>query len=347
MKKFMTVLVIMLMLSKISFAAEEMPWQRELLTNLGVELIDNEKITRGEFVTMALQLLGFTEKNLKSEEMIEGFPQATIEWAYNILGFCGYPIGTYRPHDYITYEEAVKLCLRAADFQLTGDFYEYLIKPQWPNGYVQLADELGILDDIEYEIGEELLTSDAEKLLVRVVGLVGLERLFDDDQYLYGLTPLGPLYEQRKVFQRYDTLSNIASEDEVEVFCTVPDKTRKYNFYIKKNTNRILGCEPISEQEVIARDMYRKNAIPTLQTWFGCYYVKPRVVWLDGTVSTYDTCKNVLECARAFFQNASSKPVTFYAYVDNGYQAICGPFEDEAIWTRLESFWPFWEANWP
>lgn len=276
MKKCLMTMVVLMafsILSKSAFAADEAPWYHEFFSNLGVELIENEKITRGEFMEMALQFLGpsamiFESVSVFGSEKEEGFPLNILADARTV-GLCrGYPDGTVRPYDNIKFDEAVMMCLGAMELRENYTSHGHT----YPIDYIQIADNLGLLDDMEYVAGDEILTADAEKLLVRAMTMATL-RVTWVENYYYEVVSYGPLYDYRAVYQRYDTLNNIIDGHDMEVICTVPDASMKYNYYIDARTDKILGCEPMSEEEAFKREEYRKKALYFLRKWHpGVYY---------------------------------------------------------------------------
>ena len=103
-------------------------------------------VTRAEMAKLLIVALGM-------DEYVKGtytsFSDVKNHWANSYIAYAasmgiieGYPDGTFRPDNTVTYQEAITMVVRALGYQdqyLTGT---------WPASHVSMAKALGILDDI-------------------------------------------------------------------------------------------------------------------------------------------------------------------------------------------------------
>lgn len=115
----------------------------------------DQSLTRAQFSKIAVSVLDFSEEELYSNYTI--FPDAEGKmWAtpyinaaarkYKILK--GFPDGTFRPEQKITYEQAVTIILNMLGYQSSD------IGTFWPSDYIAKAKLLGICDGISLSAGQ-------------------------------------------------------------------------------------------------------------------------------------------------------------------------------------------------
>jgi hypothetical protein len=120
---------------------------------------ENE-ITRAELVkilTLFLDKQGEVDEDAKSSNLSPFSDVGQTYWARSYInvgkkhGFLnGYPDNTFKPQKNITFEEALAVFVRIE--QYSGD----TSKLEWPQGYVDKAKELNILQNVEYRKGKNI-----------------------------------------------------------------------------------------------------------------------------------------------------------------------------------------------
>ena len=114
----------------------------------------NSTITRAEFAAIMCRLLGEEQDaqaitagsfaDVPSSHWACGYVAKAVE-----LGLVsGYGDGRFGPSDTLTYEQAVKVLVCAIGYE-----EEVNAAGGYPNGYISVADELGITNKVDFEIG--------------------------------------------------------------------------------------------------------------------------------------------------------------------------------------------------
>lgn len=112
----------------------------------------NNNVTRAECATMICKMIGINNNEDGTTQFID------VPSDYWALGYIkgasqagiisGYDDTTFGPNDNVLYEQAIKMLICAMDEQdLADEFGGY------PNGYIKVAQDKGILDNVPYEIG--------------------------------------------------------------------------------------------------------------------------------------------------------------------------------------------------
>jgi len=109
-------------------------------------------ITRAEFTVIATKLANLDVSDIQSTEL--RFNDIAPEhWAKNfiILAYengiiSGYPDDTFKPDNNVTYQEALTILLNVMGYK----WEVTKLNLDWPYGYIQMANELGMM----YEVGE-------------------------------------------------------------------------------------------------------------------------------------------------------------------------------------------------
>lgn len=127
----------------------------------------NKTVTRAEMATIICRVLNETE-NLSASAVFSDV--SIIHWAYGYvskaaeLGIVnGYGNGSFGPSDNVTYEQAVTMIVRAIGWNAEIDDIEKI--GGYPDGFMFLAQERGILEGISAEKGEMLSRADVASLL--------------------------------------------------------------------------------------------------------------------------------------------------------------------------------------
>jgi hypothetical protein len=110
----------------------------------------NRALTRAEFCKMAVELLG-EEKDLPLYENFTIFMDVkSSHWAVGYVNLAsrslkllvGYPDGTFRPDEPITYAQAVTILVRALGYSDAD------VGLSWPSGYLNKAKAIGLTTDL-------------------------------------------------------------------------------------------------------------------------------------------------------------------------------------------------------
>lgn len=118
-------------------------------------------ITRAEFTVIATKLANLGVQDIQSQEL--RFNDIAPEhWAKNfiILAYengiiSGYPDGTFKPDNNVTYQEALTILLNVMDYK----WEVTKLNLDWPHGYIQMANQLNMME----EVGEVDYTSKANR----------------------------------------------------------------------------------------------------------------------------------------------------------------------------------------
>ena len=124
----------------------------------------NNSVSRAEMATLICRMLGETE-NLQKSSDFSDVPNS--HWANNYvskaveLGIInGYGDGKFGPSDSVTYEQAVAMVVRAI-----GGSEEAKERGDYPNGFLVVAEEIGLVYGIQAEKGEPLSRADIAIIL--------------------------------------------------------------------------------------------------------------------------------------------------------------------------------------
>lgn len=150
----------------------------EYVSELGVMVGDAEGhfnpdqfVTRAEMATVICRTL---EKTRSEEEYLpiymetENFSDVPVShWANGYINKVtslqiagGYGNGCFGPSDYLTYEQAVTMIVR-----MLGAEAEALARGGYPNGYLEAADDMGLLYGVRSAKGESLSRANVAMLL--------------------------------------------------------------------------------------------------------------------------------------------------------------------------------------
>ena len=141
------------------------------------KLHPEKKLTRAQFA----KILSNAFTNQPVTELYYNFSDvAQTHWAQNHIQFAanagllnGFPDGTFRPDDNITYEQAVTVLCRALN--LINHNAKY------PTDYISAAIENSICDNVDALIGEEITREQAAKLIVNSLNYNNRQISYDDD----------------------------------------------------------------------------------------------------------------------------------------------------------------------
>ena len=113
----------------------------------------DKPITRSEMAAIVCRLEGYDTEPLKGKTPFSDIPEN--HWATGYINKAslekiiqGDGDGKFRPDDNVLYEEAIKMIVCASGY---GD--EALNKGGWMNGYLEVAEEKGILKNVPFEKG--------------------------------------------------------------------------------------------------------------------------------------------------------------------------------------------------
>lgn len=111
-----------------------------------------DTINRAEACIIVVKSMGATEANLVAAAP-SGFPDlAGFEWASNYINYAtakgvisGYPDGTFRPNDNVTYNEMAAMLVQALGFKASD------LSGTWPSNFVLKAEALGVFEGVSYQ----------------------------------------------------------------------------------------------------------------------------------------------------------------------------------------------------
>lgn len=143
----------------------------DYVSELGIMVGDNQgnfnpnkTVTRAEMATIICRMLGETE-NLPSSTAFTDVP--TGHWANAYVGKAaelgivnGYGGGKFGPSDPVTYEQAVTMIVRAI-----GDGEVATEHGGYPTGFLAVAKERGLVENIQVASGEAISRSDIAMIL--------------------------------------------------------------------------------------------------------------------------------------------------------------------------------------
>lgn len=130
----------------------------------------DDKVSRAEFTKVATEISNF-RKNIPIHQKSSPFSDVSYKhWASAYIrsavdnNIClGYPDGTFKPNNNVTYEEALTILLKVLGYADTdfGDSY--------PSGQYSLAQGIELTENIDAKIGEELTRRQVADLLINVL----------------------------------------------------------------------------------------------------------------------------------------------------------------------------------
>lgn len=143
----------------------------DYVSELGIMVGDDQgnfnpykTVTRAEMATIVCRMLGETE-NLQNSTVFTDVPVG--HWANAYVGKVaelgivnGYGDGKFGPSDPVTYEQAVTMIIRAV-----GGEQEAQNMGGYPNGFLVVAKERGLVENIQATTGESISRSDIVLLL--------------------------------------------------------------------------------------------------------------------------------------------------------------------------------------
>ncbi len=175
MKKILTILLTTLMLfSTMGINAfSSSAYEAELLSALSIMQGDpdgnmryEDKVSRAEcakIVVAASRYRDYVNAESKSSPFLD---VTSAHWAapYVTVGvknglFKGYFDATFRPSDTVLFEEAVTMLLRVLDYT------DEDLGNDWPYDQIDMAKKIGMLDNVNKSIGQELTRRDVSKMV--------------------------------------------------------------------------------------------------------------------------------------------------------------------------------------
>ena len=121
-------------------------------------------ITRAEAAVIICRMIG-VEDILESTSVFTDVPSS--HWAADYISkaaaleiISGYGDGTVGPDDPVTYEQMIRMLVSAWGYDDLAKKYG-----GYPDGYLQVAKEFNILNDVPYKKGEYAIRSDVAKMV--------------------------------------------------------------------------------------------------------------------------------------------------------------------------------------
>ncbi len=168
--------MLLLVLGSFAFAQplqEEVPQEElqqqaaEVMVRLGLmrgygngELGLERNISRAEFATVIVRMMGYEEKPFAVGNEISFKDLSSKHWAYSTvrmaasLGYInGYPDKTFKPSNNITYAEAAAIMVRVLG-------YDDQLQGKWPQNYLDRAGEIGITKRLSVDANKPISRGD-------------------------------------------------------------------------------------------------------------------------------------------------------------------------------------------
>ena len=121
-------------------------------------------ITRAEAAVIICRMIG-VEDILESTSVFTDVPSS--HWAAEYISkaaeleiISGYGDGTFGPDDPVTYEQMIRMLVSAWGYDDLAKKYG-----GYPDGYLQVAKEFNIFNDVHYKKGEYAIRSDVAKMV--------------------------------------------------------------------------------------------------------------------------------------------------------------------------------------
>ena len=135
----------------------------EYLSELGIMVGDNKgnfnpdkAVSRAEMATVICRMLGETESSTANDSTFADVPAG--HWASGYISQAaslgivnGYGNGNFGPEDTVTYEQAVTMIVRTLGYE-----NEAGSAGGYPDGYVSIAQSIGLLDGVNAQKGTPL-----------------------------------------------------------------------------------------------------------------------------------------------------------------------------------------------
>lgn len=129
----------------------------------------DKAVTRAEMAAIVCRMLGMTE-DLPMSSAFSDVPAS--HWANQYVGIAaelgivgGYGNGKFGPSDPVTYEQAVTMVIRAV-----GGEPEAVDVGGYPDGYISVAEENGLLNGISSRTGDPMSRADVAVILYNCLG---------------------------------------------------------------------------------------------------------------------------------------------------------------------------------
>lgn len=150
----------------------------ELLNYLGImrgydstTFRPDSTITRAEMAAVALRMLKMDTLTRQVDE--SKFYDTDFHWAANQINLAaelgiltGFEDGTFRPDDVVTEEQAVKIIVSVLGY----GSYAYA-KAGYPNGYLQVANSIGLSKGVNIQVGREASRGKVAKLVYNAMSI--------------------------------------------------------------------------------------------------------------------------------------------------------------------------------
>lgn len=128
-----------------------------------------DKLTRSQFSKLSVMLLG--ETDLATSKKAPTFTDvAKTHWGVGYINqisskgiITGYPDGSFRPDDYISYAQAITVMVRMLGFTAAD------VGERWPFDYIEKARDLNLLDGLNFSEDDFITRGDAAIMLDRLL----------------------------------------------------------------------------------------------------------------------------------------------------------------------------------
>jgi len=222
-------------------------------------------ITRAEFAAVAVRALGQESAAGYSEGQTPFADVPATHWASGYINVAcqqgllqGYPDGTFKPSNNVTYAEALAILVRALGYDPT-------VKGAWPTNYIIKASELGITADLTFlpnapaTRGDVALFTDESLTVPMLVqsGWGDMEQYVVDEDKTLLEDKLGVAAKEGRVVETGLVFGTTLDEDEL-VLDMGDDGTKTYSISEALDMSDTLGLEVkawVDGSEIIAYEV--------------------------------------------------------------------------------------------
>lgn len=231
---------------------------RDMLNVLGIlsdadvsEFDENINITRAEFVTYVMKMLGYTDSLTVTEDEVKFSDIPYIYWATPYIVYAsnlglvsGYENGEFGPEDWLTYEQALKIVISAIGYNgYNTDFSNF------PNSYIILANSLKLLKNVDGKVDTPITKGSAIELIYNALfaGKVQQRSFGKPSEYFVDDTTVMEYHLNIK------KITGVWNADE--------DRTMKGVMFAQKDTIEISNVPYYVNDNAIDRDLIFSNVV--------------------------------------------------------------------------------------
>lgn len=360
MKKITAILLSLLMAFQIASFAEESPVatdtivaeeELKLLSELGLAEIfadgtyqSDATVTRGDIAYMISKLVADEEEipeakgNVFSDVSKDHWAADYIEYLYTIGCVNGNGGGAYRPDEPAKYEEAVKLFVTVLGHQVRAEQ-----KAAYPDGYIAVGMDIGLLKNVKAGIGQTLSYADMYKMMYNAITSERLVMLSVGEKTEYTVsevTLLESRFNAYKINGRVDAdeLSFLKSNGK-ETAGRIRIDGASYKLSASVDAENLLGVyvkgyarEVNGDMEIIVLEKDENQEIITVNAkdildstgGFGNISAQPKITFYNknGKTQTVEIPKTAVIIRNGVYSGRASEVANDTVVPDSGYIEI-------------------------